>query len=262
LNTCPDSIILAPPWQEFCSQLWVCYNGHMLSRVEEIASLRARFQRGELGAVLWDMDGVLADTQDLHFRAFQAACQRLGVPYDPQAPGWGPGMSDPNIFGRMLAQAGLQPADGLLQSLLEVKRAIFSPLLADELHTTPGVQDWLEYLQRRAIPCAIASSSAMETIVQIANQLKIAGYFAAILSGAHLPVSKPDPGVFLMAAGALRLPAQRCLVIEDAKVGIQAARQAGMACLALATTFPPEALQDADLVLRDLAEISPQDIFN
>jgi HAD superfamily hydrolase (TIGR01509 family) len=239
----------------------VCYNGHMLSKVADIASLRARFQRGELGAVLWDMDGVLADTLELHFRAFEAACQSLGVPYDPQAPGWGPGMSDPNIFGRMLARAGLQPVDGLLQSLLEVKRAVFSQLLREELHTTPGVRDWLEHLRRRAIPCAIASSSAMGTIVQIANQLQIAGYFAAILSGAHLPVSKPDPGVFLMAAGALRLSPQQCLVIEDAKVGLQAARRAGMACLALATTFPPEELQDADLVLRDLAEIPPHEIF-
>ena len=101
----------------------------------------------------------------------------------------------------------------------------------------------------------------MGTIVQIANQLQIADFFAAILSGANLPASKPDPGVFLMAAGALRLPPPQCLVIEDARVGIQAARRAGMACLALATTFPPEALQGADLVLRDLAEISPQEIF-
>jgi HAD superfamily hydrolase (TIGR01509 family) len=233
----------------------------MLSKVENTAKMWDRFQRGELSAVLWDMDGVLADTLDLHFRAFEAACQRLGVPYDSQAPGWGPGMSDPNIFGRMLAQAGLQPADGLLQSLLEIKRVVFSQLLTNELHTTPGVKDWLEHLQRRAIPCAIASSSAMETIVQIANRLEIGGFFDAILSGAHLPVSKPDPGVFLMAAGALRLPPQRCLVIEDAKVGIQAARRAGMACLALATTFPPEELQDADLVLRDLAEVPPEEIF-
>jgi beta-phosphoglucomutase len=239
-----------------------CYNGHMSSKVAEIAGLRARFQMGELRAVLWDMDGVLADTLDLHFQAFEEACSRLGVPYDPQAPGWGPGMSDPNIFGRMLAQAGLQPVDGLLKSLLEVKRAVFSQLLVNELHTTPGVRPWLEHLQRRNIPCAIASSSAMGTIVQIANQLQIADYFDAILSGAHLPASKPDPGVFLMAAGALRRDPQQCLVIEDAKVGIQAARKAGMACLALATTFPIEELRDADLVLRDLAEISPQDIFS
>jgi beta-phosphoglucomutase-like phosphatase (HAD superfamily) len=65
-----------------------------------------------------------------------------------------------------------------------------------------------------------------------------------------------------MAAGALRRDPQQCLVIEDAKVGIQAARKAGMACLALATTFPIKELRDADLVLRDLAEISPQDIFS
>lgn len=239
----------------------VCYNGHMLSKAAEIDRLRARFRSGELSAVLWDMDGVLADTLDLHFHAFEEACKRLGVPYDPQAAVWGPGMSDPNIFGRMLAQAGLQPGDGLLKSLLEVKRAFFSQLLVEELHTTPGVRNWLEHLQSHLIPCAIASSSAMETIVQVANQLQIANFFDAILSGAHLPASKPDPGVFLMAAGALRRAPQQCLVIEDAKVGIQAARQAGMACLALATTFPPEELQDADLVLRDLAEISPQEII-
>jgi HAD superfamily hydrolase (TIGR01509 family) len=233
----------------------------MFSKAERIASLRARFQRGELNAVLWDMDGVLADTLDLHFRAFEAACQRLDVPYDPQASGWGPGMSDPNIFSRLLAQAGLKPADGLLQSLVEVKHAVFSQLLAEELHATPGVYDWLKHLQQRRIPCAIASSAAMETIVQVANRLEIAGFFAAFLSGAQLPVAKPDPGVFLMAAGALRRAPRQCLVIEDAKVGIQAARRAGMACLALATTFPPEELQDADLVLRDLAEISPETIF-
>ena len=73
-----------------------------------------------------------------------------------------------------------------------------------------------------------------------------------------MPRSKPDPAIFGPAAGALGVPPARCLVIEDGTVGVEAARRAGMACLAVTTTHPREHLQGADLIVDSLCEISPQ----
>jgi len=104
----------------------------------------------------------------------------------------------------------------------------------------------------------VASSGEMANIVTVIDALGIANYFDALVSGAFLPRSKPDPAIFVQAAGALGVPPARCLVIEDGTVGVEAARRAGMACLAVTTTHPREHLQGADLIVDSLCEISPQ----
>ena len=98
---------------------------------------------------------------------------------------------------------------------------------------------------------AIASSAPGLNIQAILHELKITKYFDVILSGDEIP-GKPDPGLFLAAARELEMPGERCMVVEDAIAGVEAARRAGMKCIAVATTNPPEALQGASLVANDL----------
>jgi len=118
-----------------------------------------------------------------------------------------------------------------------------------------GVRRWLEWAKAEGIRQVVASSGEMANIAAIVTALEIGNYFDALVSGAFLPRSKPDPAIFLQAAGAAGVAPERCLVVEDGVVGIEAARRAGMRCLALTTTHPAERLQGADLVVDDLTDL-------
>jgi len=117
----------------------------------------------------------------------------------------------------------------------------------------------LERLNAQGIPMAVASSAPIENINVILDELGLRSYFGAIVSGALMP-GKPDPAIFLEAARRLDTPLERCDVIEDSIPGVQAAKSAGMKCLAVLTTNPSEALQAADLIVESL-DLLPEDVF-
>ena len=125
----------------------------------------------------------------------------------------------------------------------------------------PGVINWLEFLRKKQIPCSVASSGEMANIVAVLDLLSLSDYFASILSGARLPASKPDPLIFTLAAASLGVRAEKCLVVEDAPAGIQAAKSANMLCCALATTCSPAELGQADILLENLARAEPDSLF-
>ena len=108
--------------------------------------------------------------------------------------------------------------------------------------------DWLDRLRATGIRQAVASSAPPENINTLVDELGIRAYFEAIVSGYDIP-GKPDPAVFLKAASEIDLPPQRCIVVEDAVAGVQAAKRAGMRCIAVTTTNPAHALSDADIVI-------------
>jgi beta-phosphoglucomutase-like phosphatase (HAD superfamily) len=95
----------------------------------------------------------------------------------------------------------------------------------------------------------------------VLDALQLSDYFAAILSGARLPKSKPDPALFLQAAASVAAEPSKCLVVEDAPAGIQAAKAANMLCCALSTTCSADELRQADIVLADLAAADPACLF-
>ena len=105
----------------------------------------------------------------------------------------------------------------------------------------------------------MASSAPPANIEVLVDELGLRSYFSALVSASSLH-SKPDPAVFLEAARRLDLPAERCIIIEDSLPGVEAARRAGMKCIAVTTTNPPEALQAADLVVERLDALAP-DMF-
>jgi beta-phosphoglucomutase-like phosphatase (HAD superfamily) len=102
----------------------------------------------------------------------------------------------------------------------------------------------------------VASSGPMANIVAVIGSLGVADYFDAMLSGAFLPRSKPDPAIFVQAAATVGASPHECLVIEDAVVGIEAAHRAGMRCLAVTTTHSADKLSHADLVLPTLEHLT------
>jgi HAD superfamily hydrolase (TIGR01509 family) len=120
----------------------------------------------------------------------------------------------------------------------------------------PGVTQWLDELRRYGIPCAIGSSTERLNIDTILNVLGIGHYFSAIVSADDVSHGKPDPEVFLTAAQRIGREPVRCVVFEDALVGIEAAHRGGMKVIGVATTNPIEAISAADLAVHRLDELS------
>jgi HAD superfamily hydrolase (TIGR01509 family) len=210
------------------------------------------------GAILWDLDGVLADTGEAHYAAWRALFAERGETITRGQFAETFGMANLPILRQWL---GDEPSDEELAALGLHKEELYRGFVEDSVTPLPGVMELLEAAKDHAYRQAVASSGEMANIVTVIRALGIANYFDALVSGAFLPHSKPDPAIFLQSAGALGVPNSRCLVVEDGTVGVEAARRAGMACLAVTTTHPRERLQRADRVVDSLREISPKELF-
>ena len=162
---------------------------------------------------------------------------------------------------RFLGKHGIELPLAARKGIVAAKEQIFRELLKDHARALPGVMQWLEFLSERHIRCALASSGEMANVVAVLEALQLSDYFAAILSGARLPRSKPDPALFLLAAAAVGTEPGKCLVVEDAPAGVQAAKAAGMVCCAVSTTCSADELQQADILLPNLGAADPASLF-
>jgi len=205
--------------------------------------------------ILWDMDGVLADTGDAHYEAWRTMFAEQGHPLTREAFNDTFGMANGQILRQWL---GEDTPRHVIDELAARKEALFREGVAQRVRLLPGVERWLAWAQARGLRQAVASSGEMANIVAVVAALDLGNYFDALISGAFLPRSKPDPAVFLQAAGALDVAPADCLVVEDGVVGVEAARRAGMRCLAITTTHPADRLAAADLVVDDLRDLDEQ----
>lgn len=196
-------------------------------------------------AVLWGLDGTLVDTKEFHYQSWKLALPEFGYPFPADRFQRSFGMNNAGVLEVFLGRP-VEPE--LVEAIGERKEILFRALLHGHVQALPGVQDWLARLRNWGARQAVASSAPPANIDVMLGELGIAGYFDAIVSGYELP-SKPDPAVFLRAAGEVGAPPSACIVMEDAVAGVQAARRAGMRCIAVASTNPPEALHQADLVV-------------
>jgi beta-phosphoglucomutase family hydrolase len=209
-------------------------------------------------AVLWDMDGTLADTGELHFQTWREALTAAGFDMTREQFTTTFGMNSRRTMRELL---GKEISEEFIEQIIIRKEIAYRERLHGNVRLLPGVQTWLEWLHQHNIPQALASSAPAENIDVFMAELSLREYFDEILSGYELP-AKPAPDIFLLAADRLSVPPARCLVIEDAIAGVEAARRAGMTCLAVTTTNPREALCYACRVIDTLAEIHPSEIIN
>ncbi len=200
-------------------------------------------------AILWDMDGVLADTGEAHFQAWKVlmASQGRGLTRDEFNETFG--MANPAIMARWFGD-DLSAAEGA--ALVAEKERQFRAMIPQYVPLGPGVRRWLAWGRAAGIRQVVASSGEMDNIVAILTYHEVGNFFDAIVSGNYLPQSKPDPTVFLHAAAAVGADPAHCLVIEDGVVGVEAARRAGMRCLAVTSTHPAERLAGADQIVASL----------
>ena len=179
-------------------------------------------------AVIWDLDGTLADSEDLHCSTWQITMASKGVDYSREEFLADFGRTTSTVFSEYL---GPDLEEEELKRLTSWKAQMFRDRMANELRLLPGAKNWLEEIHSLGLYQAIASSAPTASIVAVAHELDIGGYFTALLSGVPLPRSKPDPALFLQTAGALGIAPQECLVVEDSAFGVEAAHRANMSCL-------------------------------
>ncbi|WP_248913786.1 HAD family hydrolase [Polyangium aurulentum] len=191
--------------------------------------------------MLFDLDGVIIDTTALHHRVWDTFAR---------ARGYVPSHDDLlATHGRRAEETlriwlGEGPSDRALTELALERETLFNRLLATEpVSAVPGLGDFLGELRRAGVPWAVGTSAVPMNAELSLSRLGLRDQFEVMVTGADVARCKPDPEVYLKAAAALGVPPERCLVIEDAVLGIRAARAARAMCLALTTTFPPDVLR-------------------
>ena len=180
-----------------------------------------------IGAVVFDLDGVLIDSEPLHFEATRLVLERYGVPYTEDDHREFLGCTFYDMY------AALRDRHGLTVDVTEVVRRrseALVPLYHERGVPMDGVLEVLEWLRDAGRPLAVASSSLPELIRIKLEVLGVASFFAATVSGWDVARGKPAPDVFLEAARRLGQAPEHCLAVEDSRNGMLAARAAGMAC--------------------------------
>jgi len=200
------------------------------------------------GAVLWDLDGVLVDSTRFHYEAYRRLLSESGrdIRFDEFRNLFG--LRNDAILRRLLGE--LPPRE--VERLGQRKEELFRELIAGNVEALPGAAELVRRLREGGLSLAIVSSTPRANIELILGSLGLADAFAAVVGAEDARRGKPHPEGFLTAAKRLGVPPADCVVLEDAPEGIEGAKAAGMRCIGVATTRPPERLSQADLVVERL----------
>ncbi len=210
-----------------------------------------------LKGVIWDMDGVLIDSMELHFKIWKQVFSEYNVEFARKD------------FNRHFGTTNLETIQTVLgnrlsfkeaRTLAEKKQHLFEQQAISEAQLIPGVDRWLQFFFDHDIPQAVASSNAQRFIEAVAKSKNISRFFHALISAEDL-ASKPDPAVFLESARFIQAKPNLCLVFEDAVAGVEGAKRAGMKCIAITTTNSPAALVKADLIIPDFSTLTKEQIL-
>jgi HAD superfamily hydrolase (TIGR01509 family) len=207
-------------------------------------------------STLFDFDGVLVDTEPLHLAAFRAVLAARGVTITDEAyAAKYLGFDDAGAFRAMLRDAGREPTEQLVAQLIEEKNPAFMALAARELRVFPGAVD---LVRRRAASGTIGIvSGALEREIRFClEKMGVAGAVRFIVSAERTRAGKPDPEGYLLALDELARAgtSTKAVVVEDSISGIEAAKRAGLRCVAVASSYAKEELvrAGADAVVTDL----------
>ena len=198
-------------------------------------------------AILWDLDGTIIDSKACHYNSWKAVFDRHGLPFSREAYERNFGRNNQTAIRSYL---DFEPEPELVDAISREKEIIFRQRVAEGSRLVPGVLMWLKAARAQQLPQVVASSAPMENITSILESFDLTSYFEHCVSGADLP-AKPEPDVFLLASQRVGFSASRCLVIEDSAPGVDAAKKASMACIAVATAGDEGVLKSADLVICD-----------
>jgi len=211
----------------------------------------------QLEAVIWDMDGVIADTGPYHFLAWQDVFGKRGVDFTE--------VDFQHNFGKRNDTIVRYAFGGNISSeeadvITTEKEESFRRRVAQNVKPLPGAVGLIKALQLQGVKMAIASSAPPENIRLVAGRLGVYQCFGAVVWGREVTEGKPSPQAYLLAARKLVVDPQNCVVIEDALAGVIGAKRAGMKCLAVTNTHSRDRLHEADLVVGTLESVGIDDL--
>jgi HAD superfamily hydrolase (TIGR01509 family) len=210
-----------------------------------------------LKAVIFDMDGVIIDSEPTHMKLENEAYKKLGIDVSTDEHHTFVGTTSYYMWEVLKNKYKLNQT---LEELVDYDRNIyFKYLVSDECEIIliDGVKDLIKDLHENGVKLAIASSSPLNVIEAIAKKFKIEQYFEAFVTGDFVTKSKPEPDIFIFASEKLGVSPRNCVVIEDSHNGVLAAKKAGMKCVGI--NSDPEGSQDismANLVINSFKEVN------
>lgn len=201
--------------------------------------------------VIFDMDGVIIDSEEIHKKAYYETFVSLGLEVSDELYKSFTGSSTINAFQRLVAHFNLNDNP---EELVLDKRKRYVNFFENnpDLHLVEGVEEIIKYFYQKGITLILASSSAMINIDRVFNRFDLDQYFTAKISGADLTESKPNPEIFNKAAVLGNTPKENCIVIEDSDNGVKAANDANIFVFGFANKLSEgQTLENADYVIND-----------
>ena len=211
--------------------------------------------------VIFDMDGVIVDTEPVHHFAYHQHFKALNIDVSDEMYATFTGNSTRNIYEKLKDKFGISEET---EYLVHTKRSLFNDAFdkKEDLYLLDGVEDLIKDLHQNGIQLILASSSAKVTIDRIFTRFNLYPYFTHLVSGEDFPKSKPHPAIFEHAASLSIAPKSECIVIEDSTNGIRAAKAAGIFCVGYNSLHSK--LQDyseADLIIQHFSELNFEKIW-
>lgn len=217
---------------------------------------------GALQAIVFDFDGVIADSEPLHLRAFQQTLaegriELSGRDYYSRYLGY----DDVGLLQALAADRGIPMSDREITALVARKGARLQELMRADHVLFPGALDFIR-AAAAAVPIAIASGALKREIEEIINAAGISHLFGAIVSSGETPQSKPSPAPYLLAferlchASGRDLDPRRSVAIEDSRWGLESARRAGLRCVGVTNSYPAAELDGAELIVDGLSALT------
>lgn len=210
-------------------------------------------------AVLFDMDGVIVDSNPFHKVSLKQFCKSHGHDLSEEQLRekiYGRANKDwiPNVFG---------PIDPVLaKQYADEKEALFREIYKNDIRPVDGLIEFLEALEKAGVPKAIATSAPRANVDFTLEKTGTGKYFKTILDEAFVSKGKPDPEIYLLTAKAVGLPPQKCIVIEDSLSGVKAGKGAGCKVIGITTTHTREELSETDLVIDNFQNLQLSTLFS
>ncbi len=213
----------------------------------------------KFSAFIFDMDGVLVDNHEFHYRSFEQFCKKYNRPLNSE-------LYSAHINGRtneaiLKYLFGAQITQEEIDALAQEKEAIYRDLFRPSMQPAPGLTTLLEQAAQKGIVCAVASNGPFENIDFVLDENHIRKYFKVIVNATMVKEGKPAPDIYLKAAELLGKSTAECVVFEDSPTGIKAAIAANIKVIGLSTTHPAHELSDTQFIVQDFTDPRLLEIF-
>lgn len=208
-------------------------------------------------AVIFDMDGVLVDNNEYHNIAWVEYCKRKNLKISQEEIVSRYGTSNIEFFDLLYGDTLSKEETDRLG---EEKEALYREMYEEHIKPVDGLVEFLQGLKDHGFKLAVATSAIPNNLNFVLDKTNIRRFFDKLADSSMVKRGKPDPDVYLKASELLGIPPSRCLVFEDAVMGVKAAKSAQMKVVAITSTFKPNDLKQADRIINSFTEITPSDV--